>query len=449
MPKFTIQIENVKFAIVDIETTGLFHQGHEITEIAVVHPSAEGPQLVFHSFVKTTRAIPAAITGLTGIRNSDTDSAPEFKALIPDLQKALEGRIFVAHNVNFDYQFLKAYFERYGISFKHKRLCTYRLAKKVFPSLRSYSLTLLCAQLGIDLSQAHRAHTDAFAAAHLLSTLIEKDQHGSVNAMLHNHSREAILPPSIEKKQIDDLPESPGVYYFYNQSDKLIYIGKSKNLKKRVLSHFTSSGSTRRKQLFQRLVSKLDYTQTANEYMASLREDAEIKKHWPRLNVAQKHGSHAYAVLHYVNRLNERRFGIKKTTWSPDALAWFGSFSAARNWLGDELSFYGIHPKRGGFYTPEGKEWNEDKEGVESFLQTLATDSKPSYVLLSDNQGKTHSFAAVLDGKYRGYGKISLDKTINRDNIESALIQAPDSVTVQSVLQHMKLDKEVERYELE
>lgn len=437
------------FAIVDIETTGLFHQGHEITEIAVVHPSPSGPKLVFHSFVRTTRAIPSAITGLTGIKNHDTASAPEFQSLISDLQKALEGRVFVAHNVNFDYQFLKAYFERYGVSFKYKRLCTYRLAKKVLPSFKSYSLTLLCAQLGIELNQAHRAHTDAFAAAYLLSSLVEKDEHNYVRAMLNSRSREAILPPSIDKKQIDNLPESPGVYYFYNQFDKLIYIGKSKNLKKRVLSHFTSSGSSRRKQLFQRLVSKLEVKETANEYMASLREDAEIKKHWPKLNVAQKHGAQTFAVLHYVNRLNERRFGIKKTKWSPDALAWFGSFSAARNWLGEEFVNYGIHPKRGGFYAPDDGEWRKDEEGVESFLQNLAPETQVSYLLLSNNHGKSHSFAAVLDGKYRGYGEIPADKTISRENIEKVLIQSPDSVTVQSVLQHMKMDNEVERYELD
>jgi DNA polymerase-3 subunit epsilon len=279
--------------------------------------------------------------------------------------------------------------------------------------------------------------------------LIEKDSNNYVGTMLNSRSHEAILPPSIDKKQIDNLPESPGVYYFYNQFDKLIYIGKSKNLKKRVLSHFTSSGSTRRKQLFQRLVSRLDIKETANEYMASLREDAEIKKYWPKLNVAQKQGAQTFAVLHYVNRLNERRFGIKKTKWSPDALAWFASFSAARNWLGDEFANYGIHPKRGGFYAPDDMEWQPDEEGVESFLQNLAPENNASYLLLSNNQEKTHSFAAVLDGKYRGYGEISIAETITRESIEKALIQAPDSVTVQSVLQHMKMDKEVERYELD
>lgn len=436
----------MKFAVVDIETTGLFHQGHDITEIAVVHIDDGNPVLAFHSLVHTDKLIPVQISGLTGITNRDTNQAPKFEEVMPALIAALEGRVFVAHNVNFDFQFLKAYFERAGEAFNMKRVCSLRMAKKVLPNQQSYKLGALCKNFGIENTARHRADGDAMATAHLLVKMIKIDQGETLNDLLRQNSRNAILPPGINKSDIDNLPETSGVYYFYNEREELIYVGKAKNLKKRIISHFTSSGATRKKQIFQRQVARLDVVQTANEYAALLLEDSEIKKHWPALNVAQKHGNTSFAVITYQNRLNEVRFGIVRTKYTRDALGYFTSIASARTWLQQALIDWNVNPSRGGFYSDKANEEN-DNEAMRLFIKQQRNLISSSYALLTYEANDHRAFAAVIDGKYRGYGTLDSGKEVNVDSIMSSLTKAPDSLTARAVLLRMMNDKKVMKYE--
>src|SRR5437762_290675 len=125
------------YAIVDIETTGGYAAANGITEISVyIH---DGARVIkhFETLINPQQIIPRYITALTGIDNVLTDKAPTFDEIAPALYELLEDKIFVAHNVNFDFSFVKHQFKNTGLDFAEKKLCTVRLGRKVFPGLPS------------------------------------------------------------------------------------------------------------------------------------------------------------------------------------------------------------------------------------------------------------------------------------------------------------------------
>lgn len=437
----------MKFAVVDIETTGLYHQGHGITEIAVVHIDGRESKLVFNRLLDPKRAIPKSITHITGIDNHTVAGADDFQDIAKDLEPFLKDRIFVAHNVNFDYNFLKASFEGLGMPFKYPRLCTMRYSRRVLTDLKSHRLKNVCAELGIENTDEHRAGGDANAAADVLLNLMNRDDLGVLENLLKQNTGNAIIPPGINPDQVKGLPQNSGVYYFYGASAKPIYIGKAKNLKNRVLSHFTASGSTRKKQIFQREITNIDFKQTANEYEALLLEDAEIKKHWPKYNRAQKERVSAFAVLPYKDQLDKTRLGILKTRDRSDALAWFNSHHEAKVWLFKELIEREINPQRAGMFCPDDFEISDTEEKIKEFIIDRELELKNSYVLVLDSLSKPTFGVVVKDGKYRGYGHFE-DSELDIETVEEKMIIAPDSSVARSVIRKMLRDENVRKFDL-
>ncbi|CCQ10048.1 DNA polymerase III epsilon subunit [Pseudoalteromonas luteoviolacea B = ATCC 29581] len=172
---------NQPYLVVDIETTGGKSQTDRITEIAIVKVQHGNIVDSWSSLVNPKRHIPKFITGLTGISNDMVQNAPTFTELADTIEEKLSEGIFVAHNVNFDYGFIKQSLLRLGRHLKRPKLCTVQLARKYIPGHASYSLGKLCAALDIDLTTHHRALADATATAHLLQLINEKRE------QLHDH----------------------------------------------------------------------------------------------------------------------------------------------------------------------------------------------------------------------------------------------------------------------
>ena len=166
---------NQVYAVVDIETTGGRQNGNAITEVAVVKLKDKKVIDECSTLVKPNRSIHRHITHLTGISNAMVEDAPIFAEIADQLKKQLEGCVFVAHNVGFDYGFIKAAYLAIDRSFSMPKLCTVRNARKAFPGLKSYSLGKLVEHFDIDLKNHHRALDDARATAHLLTLIQEQD----------------------------------------------------------------------------------------------------------------------------------------------------------------------------------------------------------------------------------------------------------------------------------
>lgn len=306
------KIQHNEYAIVDIETTGGNASGSRITEITILIHDGEKVIDRFETLVNPQREIPLQIFALTGINNEMVKDAPIFGDIAKTVWEFLENRIFVAHNVNFDYSFIKHQLEQEGFKFSATKLCTVRMSRKIRPGFHSYSLGNLCNILGIHIQNRHRAGGDAEATAILFGKLIEWDEEGIIPEMIKKNSKEQQLPPNLPKEDFLRLPSTPGVYYFRDQTGKVIYVGKAINLKKRIASHFTGHNPSPQRQHFMRSIYNISYEICSTEMMALLLESFEIKRLWPVYNLALKKYEPQYGLFLYEDIQGYKRLVIGK-----------------------------------------------------------------------------------------------------------------------------------------
>ena len=300
------------YAIVDIETTGGYAAANDITEIAIVLHDGQGVTEVYQTLIKPSVPIPYFIQSLTGIHPLMLEDAPGFGEVAGQIHEMLQGRIFVAHNVNFDYSFVKHHLAASGLELNAQKLCTVRLARKVFPSLPSYSLGNLCRHFNIIIENRHRAGGDASATARLFDHILQNNGLVHIRESLKRTSKEQCLPLHLPREQIDSLPYSPGVYYFHNQKGKVIYVGKARNIRYRVSSHFTHNGAGRQRQDFLRNIHSVTYQTCGTELMAFILENIEIRKLWPEYNRALKNFTPVFGLYLYEDRGGYLRLILEK-----------------------------------------------------------------------------------------------------------------------------------------
>lgn len=315
------------YAIVDIETTGSHASAAGITDIAIV--IHDGVQVLdtYHTLVNPKQPIPRFIQGLTGITDTMVAHAPAFEEIAETVAEMLRGKIFVAHNVNFDYSFVKHCLDAAGHRFEARKLCTIRYARKVVPGLRRYGLASICPELGIEHNDRHRALGDAEATARLFAHLVAHDSKDELKALLKGRNREQYLPPHVPVEELDCLPPSPGVYYFYNAAGKPVYVGKALNLKKRVRSHFSNNKTSRQKADFLREIHRISYTPVATDLMAHILESVEIRRLWPSHNRSQRGYHPRFGLFSYEDRNGYLRLAVEKHRMVTPALYSFNTLN--------------------------------------------------------------------------------------------------------------------------
>lgn len=300
------------YAIVDIETTGSYAMGNGITEIAIAIHDGREVLHFYETLVNPHRHIPLFIQSLTGITNDMVATAPSFAEVAGQIYELLQDKVFVAHNVNFDYSFVKHQLESAGYQYDARKLCTVRLSRKILPGLKSYSLGKLCHQLGIGHKNHHRAGGDTLATASLFTMLMAEDKDNVIGGMLKGRNREQYLPPHVPVEQLDNLPQRPGVYYFYNATGKVVYIGKANNILKRVKSHFSNNKAGKQKQDFLRDIYRISYNECATELMAHILESVEIRRLWPVYNRSQRGYLAQFGLLVYEDQNGFKRLAVEK-----------------------------------------------------------------------------------------------------------------------------------------
>lgn len=324
------------YAIVDIETTGGRAERDRITEIGIVLFDGEKVVKTFESLVNPQTYIPYGITELTGITQEIVADAPKFYEVAREVVEMTEGAIFVAHNVRFDYGFLRAAFKRLGYNYNRKKLCTVRLTRQVFPGLKSYSLSNLIQHFEIEVEDRHRALADALATTELLQFILHQDQdQAKTTEMVNMGVRETLLPNGWTMDRIHALPESCGVYYFHDADGAIIYVGKSTNIRKRIASHFTKDTNKARR--LQTDAQDVTYEITGSELLALLRESEEIKKWQPKINRAQRQRSFPYVIKRTLSPEGFISFEIAKVSVKKrkemQVLATYPSLGAAKSRL--------------------------------------------------------------------------------------------------------------------
>lgn len=335
------------FAIVDIETTGGNPTQGGITEIAALIHDGEHIVDQFHTLINPERFIPGFITGLTGIDQQMVSDAPVFADIAHRLFEFLKDKVFIAHNVNFDYSFIRESLKSEGYTLDVPKLCTVRLSRKAFPGYRSYGLGRICEQLSIKIENRHRAYGDAAATAVLFEKIFRTNPDLVLGSLKKNNG-EAFLPPNISKEQYLKLPDATGVYYFHDAKGKVIYVGKALDIRSRFKGHFSGNTQDTEKTKLRSEIHDISWDVTGSEFLAYLLELLEIRRLWPKYNKAQKFKASSWGLYHYEDSQGFIRFQVGKSTNGLFPLIQFDNHSEGWKFLMDKVKEYQLCPKLSG-----------------------------------------------------------------------------------------------------
>lgn len=422
------------YAIVDIETTGSYAAANGITEISI--QVFDGQRVVesFETLVNPCQPIPRYIQAMTGITDEMVAGAPSFEQVAEKVHQVLHEKIFVAHNVNFDYSFVKSQLEANGLEFNTRRLCTVRLSRKIFPGFPSYSLGNLCHSLDISMKDRHRAGGDARATVEVFRLLLENDKDQHIAKSLQRNSKEQSLPPNVPKEHFEQLPYTPGVYYFHNAKGKIVYVGKAKNIRYRVNSHFSNHSESRQKQNFLRHIHAISYQCCATELMASILESSEIKKLWPAFNQAQKRWEDVYGIFAFEDQNGYMRLGIEKNKKQLNPVHSFHYLVDGHTMLRKLIDEYHLCSRLCFLHTSAEPCTHcygacTQKESVEAYNQRVrdaiaSLETKPSFAIIDKGLSPgEQSCILVLQGKLMGMGYIPEDVQISEVETLQSLLQ--------------------------
>jgi DNA polymerase-3 subunit epsilon len=438
------------YSVVDIETTGNGYKGQKITEISIFIFDGEKIIDEFTSLVNPEQKIPYFITNLTGITEAMVRSAPKFYEIAKKVAEITKDTVFVAHNVNFDYNIIRDEFKSLGFDFKRKKLCTVRLSRKIIPGLASYSLGNICSAEGIEIAARHRAKGDAEATVELFRRLIKRDQKFTINSFLNAKSREATLPPLLDKQAVDNLPERHGVYYFKNAQKEVIYVGKANNIKQRVISHFYDKKKKERTMCLE--TADISYTETGSELIALLHESSEIKHLYPKFNRAQRKAGEAVGLFSYEDQKGILHLAFNRLKLTPNPIMKFYSMAACRSALEKICERFELCPKYCHLQTNVNACFHyqlqqcrgvcSEKEAIESYnkrvnkaIQSLGLQTENLVIKENGRSDKEVGFVLILNGIYQGFGYI--DKNLELSNTEDYLIHVKpqkDNRDIQRIL---------------
>ena len=423
------------YTIVDIETTGNGIKGNKITEISIF--KTDGHQVLdeFTSLVNPECEIPYFITGLTGIDNFMVREAPTLKEIAPKIEEITRDCIFVAHSVNFDYHVIKNEFSLIGKSFVRKKLCTVRLARRAFPGISSYSLGKLCTALEIPITDRHRARGDAEATMVLFQKVLSQpDSESLISHFLNARSQEATLPPGLSRKTYDRLPKKPGVYYFKNGKGEIIYVGKAKNIQKRVLGHFYDRSE--KEMRLCRETSDISFELSGSDLLALLMESAAIKHHFPKYNRAQKRNTVPYGIFSYEDRNGIKHLAYERLSKVNRPIAVLRNTTECRLFMEELCKAYELCPRychlqqnvkqcshfriancRG---ICRGEETvYAYNERVERAIEDYRNQQENLLIKEKGRNANEEAVVCIQDGCYKGYGFVN--KEISLSSIEDLL----------------------------
>lgn len=453
------------YAILDIETTGGSPRDEKITEIAIYFHDGKIITDEWATLINPEKPIPHFITGLTGITNEMVADAPMFYDVAKEIVERTEGMIIVGHNVNFDYSFIKSEFKRLGYDYQRETLCTVKLSRKIIPGHKSYSLGKLCDELGIQINDRHRAAGDALATVKLFEMLQEISVAGGegIEAHLPSGLKYKNLNGNLSVSDIETLPEKAGTYYFFDERNTLLYIGKSKSIRKRVLSHLGNTKGKRALEMRERIAS-ISYELTGSELIALLKESEEIKQNKPLYNRAQRRTLSHWGLYDGKDPFGYITFRLAKVSEELDhPITSYNNKAEARealtklvekHWLCQKLCglyvtddacfHYGIRQCNGACVQKEPvKEYNA-RAG--ELMEKFRLDRGNMLIIDEGRDPGERSVVRIEKGIYMGYGYISIDEGyLGIDQMLECVKPALDNRDVRQILSGWLRNNKVEK----
>ena len=434
------------YAITDIESTGGTKGTDKITEIAIY--LFDGKEIVdeFHTLVNPQRPIQPFVVKLTGITDSMVKDAPTFPEIAKRIVEITEGAIFVAHNVSFDYLFLRTEFKSLGYDFNRKRLCTVNLSRKIIPGHQSYSLGKLTDDLGIGLNGRHRADGDALATVELFKVLLENDEEGLISPSKIGLKFKSAIPIEV----LSELPMETGVYTFYNADREIIYIGKSKNIHDRVFSHLGNLKTSKAVQMVAEMVD-VTYELTGSDLLAQLHESYEIKKNQPKYNKAQRRVKEGFGVYSSLTVDGYYEIRIRKVD-NEAPLVSFTTERQAANFLNVKVHEYKLcncltgissrgrsclHHQMNLCKGAGVKEETIEKynQRVIKMLSTISFEN-PNFLMLTEGRTEHETGVVVVQhGVFRGFGYTETNLAKTQEDFMNAVTPYFDNSDARKIIQ--------------
>ncbi len=447
------------YSIIDIETTGGSAATGKITEIAIIVHDGEKVIKQFSTLVNPKCSIPYFITQCTGITDEMVRDAPEFHEIAKEVIELTEDTIFVAHNVRFDYGFIKAAYKDLGYNFQRKTLCTVRLSRSTFPGLPSYSLGNLCKSLQIDLKNRHRALGDAEATAILFNRILENNSQPLTPEWILLETKKSAIPPLLNENVLNNIPSGiTGVYYFHNQNGEIIYVGKSIDIKTRILQHFANQKSKKAIRL-QHEIADISYESTGSELVALLLESDEIKHHRPLYNTSQKRTKAIpyYGIYQSLDNVGYINLIIERLKPGNQQLATADNMMSAKNLLykiiekhklchskcnlhktGGPCFNYQIHTCLGACLEVEKPDVYNLR--VQEAIEGFSFHNETFFIVDKGRTADEKSVVYIENGEYKGFGYY--DTSLNApeiDELKDYIKQYNHNKDIQQILcQYMK-----------
>ena len=418
------------YTIIDIETTGGSHKNGKITEIAIYKFNGREVVDEFVSLINPEMYISPYIIGLTGITNEMVEDAPRFFEVAKQIIEITEGCVFVAHNAPYDYNFIKAEFASLGYDFERQTLCTVKLSRSILPGMPSYSLGNLCETFGIRNDARHRAAGDALATVELFKILLRKNDGIILPDDPYSRFSADSLHPQLSLDRIKLLPEKTGVYFLHDEDGDVLYIGKSKNIRRRVLTHL-GNPKTKRAIELKNKTADISYFVTGSELVALLMESEEIKKNKPMYNRAQRKRRVTFGLYSYFDRKGYQRLMIKKNSGIETPIVSFDSMKEATNTLFRLVDEFELCQQLCGLYEGGssgcfgysvkkckgaciGEEPADDYNArVEKMTGSMSCKFNNVVIIDSGKNRDDVSLVVIENGTYLGYGWMDKDNPVS------------------------------------
>jgi DNA polymerase-3 subunit epsilon len=430
------------YAIIDVETTGGSPSADRVIEIAVFVYDGERVTDSFSTLLNPKRPIDPYVTKLTGITDAMVKNAPTFEEVHERILELMHENIFVAHNVKFDFGMIRQEFRRMGIDFNRQQLDTVNLARKVMPGFQSYSLGNICDSLGIEIKDRHRATGDAEATVKLLQLILSNQAAAKYIEIEMSHGIDVdMLPPYLSKAEIEKLPEDAGVFYYKDETGKILYLDGTKNIRKKVITDFQKpADSSDRKRMYE-LMRNIDYELSGNELTAKLLAYRELKNHLPEFNKIPKANLFTHGIYLDKDEHGFSQMKIHPLDWpESEPVLRFSSKAAANKILAKLIKENNLHQWFA--LRSRMKENGIDPKGLKSFNHHIEKATRrflykqPSFFIIGAGiHPDANSVIWIENNAYKGYGYFSPELTQPLpDNLKEVIKPDEDDMEVQKII---------------
>ncbi len=284
-----INYKDINLNFLDIETTGSNYHKDMMTEIYISKVKNGDVIDEYHTLINPQVQVDPFVTKLTGIDNEMLKNEPLFEDVAEDIFDFINEEMIVAHNARFDYSFLKHQLDKYGLTINLNYCCTVKLSRILYPKFKHHNLDSIIQRINFTadderIEGRHRASFDTdVVRVFFYKALMDHGEEKFLNTF-NTAVKSSAIPPALLKIKMEDIPENPGVYLFYGDEELPIYVGMSKNLRRRIYEHFYQDLTLIKDFNINQQLKRIEFIETAGILGASIREALLVKKYQPIYN---------------------------------------------------------------------------------------------------------------------------------------------------------------------